>query len=167
MSEQGLPEASAEQWTPPEGSWASSAATRQSMLGNRSRDTAPELLLRSLVHAAGLRYRVAAKPLPKMRRTADMLFRPAKVAVFIDGCFWHGCPEHFVMPKTNQPYWEEKIGRNIQRDRDTDNRLAEAGWLVLRFWEHLEPEACAATVIKVVAARRQEVQASKRPRKTS
>ncbi|MEU3397590.1 very short patch repair endonuclease [Streptomyces sp. NPDC055051] len=167
MSEQELPKAPAEQWTPPEGSWASSAATRRSMLGNRSRDTAPELLLRSLVHAAGLRYRVAAKPLPKMRRTADMVFRPVKVAVFIDGCFWHGCPEHFVMPKTNQPYWEEKIGRNIQRDRDTDDRLAEAGWLVLRFWEHLEPEACAATVIEAVAARRQEAPASKRPRKTS
>ncbi len=96
-----------------------------------------------------------------------MVFRPVKVAVFIDGCFWHGCPEHFVMPKTNQPYWEEKIGRNIQRDRDTDDRLAEAGWLVLRFWEHLEPEACAATVIEAVAARRQEAPASKRPRKTS
>ncbi|MFE2044130.1 very short patch repair endonuclease [Streptomyces sp. NPDC059477] len=167
MSEQESPKAPTGQWTPPEGSWASSAATRRSMLGNRSRDTAPELLLRSLVHAAGLRYRVAAKPLPKMRRTADMVFRPVKVAVFIDGCFWHGCPEHFVMPKANQPYWEEKIGRNIQRDRDTDDRLAEAGWLVLRFWEHREPEACAATVIKAVAARREEVQASKRPRKTS
>ncbi|GAA5056969.1 very short patch repair endonuclease [Streptomyces similanensis] len=167
MSEQELSKTPAERWTPPEGSWASSAAIRRSMLGNRSRDTAPELLLRSLVHAAGRRYRVAAKPLPKMRRTADMVFRPAKVAVFIDGCFWHGCPEHFVMPKTNQPYWEEKIGRNIQRDRDTDNRLAEAGWLVLRFWEHLEPEACAATVIEAVAARRQEVRASKHLRKTS
>ncbi|MEU0307292.1 MULTISPECIES: very short patch repair endonuclease [Streptomyces] len=167
MSEQEVPEAPAEQWTLPEGSWASSAATRRSMLGNRSRDTEPELLLRSLVHAAGLRYRVAAKPLPKMRRTADMVFRPTKVAVFIDGCFWHGCPEHFVMPKTNRLYWEEKIGRNIQRDRDTDNRLTEAGWLVLRFWEHLEPEACAATVIEAVADRRQEVQASTHPKKTS
>ncbi|RYJ31476.1 very-short-patch mismatch repair endonuclease [Streptomyces sp. L-9-10] len=167
MSEQGQLEAPAEQWTPPEGAWASSAANRRSMLGNRYRDTAPELLLRSLVHSAGLRYRVAAKPLPKMRRTADMVFRPVKVAVFIDGCFWHGCPEHFVRPKTNRPYWEDKIGRNIQRDRDTDNRLAEAGWLVLRFWEHLEPEACAATVIEAVATRRQEAEASKHPRKTS
>ncbi|GFH36334.1 DNA mismatch endonuclease Vsr [Streptomyces pacificus] len=135
------------------------------MLGNRNRDTAPELLLRSLVHAAGLRYRVAAKPLPKMRRTADMVFRPVKVAVFIDGCFWHGCPEHFVMPKTNRPYWEDKIGRNTKRDRDTDNRLAEAGWLVLRFWEHLEPQACARTVIEAVTARRQEAAATKRDRK--
>lgn len=137
------------------------------MLGNRNRDTTPERLLRSLVHAAGLRYRVAAKPLPKMRRTADMVFRPVKVAVYIDGCFWHGCPDHFVMPRTNRPYWEDKISRNIQRDRDTDSRLAEAGWLVLRFWEHLEPQACATTVIEAVTARRQEVEASNRPRKTS
>ncbi|MEG8276594.1 very short patch repair endonuclease [Streptomyces sp. AHA2] len=165
MSEQAQPEQQAGQWTRPEGSWASSAANRRSMLGNRNRDTAPELLLRSLVHAAGLRYRVAAKPLPKMRRTADMVFRPVKVAVFIDGCFWHGCPEHFVMPKTNRPYWEDKIGRNIKRDRDTDNRLAEAGWMVLRFWEHLEPEACARTVIEAVTARRQEAAATKRDRK--
>ncbi|MDF6020970.1 very short patch repair endonuclease [Streptomyces sp. JH34] len=125
------------------------------MLGNRNRDTAPELLLRSLVHRAGLRYRVAAKPLPKMRRTADMVFRPVKVAVFVDGCFWHGCPEHFVMPKTNQPYWEDKIGRNVQRDRDTDQRLADEGWLVLRFWEHLDPEVCAAKVVDAVRSRRQ------------
>ncbi|MFI7350191.1 MULTISPECIES: very short patch repair endonuclease [unclassified Streptomyces] len=165
MSEQAQPEQQAGQWARPEGSWASSAANRRSMLGNRNRDTAPELLLRSLVHAAGLRYRVAAKPLPKMRRTADMVFRPVKVAVFIDGCFWHGCPEHFVMPKTNRPYWEDKIGRNIKRDRDTDNRLAEAGWLVLRFWEHLEPQACARTVIEAVTARRQEAAATKRDRK--
>jgi DNA mismatch endonuclease, patch repair protein len=149
-------------WTPPQGSWASSAANRRSMLGNRNRDTAPELRLRSLVHAAGLRYRVAAKPLPKMRRTADLVFRPAKVAVFIDGCFWHGCPDHFVMPKTNRPYWEDKIGRNVQRDRHTDDRLAEEGWLVLRFWEHLSPEECACTVIETVAARRRETAASRR-----
>ncbi|MFF7371880.1 very short patch repair endonuclease [Streptomyces tricolor] len=121
------------QWQPPEGSRASSSANRRSMFGNRNLDTAPELLLRSLVHAAGLRYRVAAKPLPKMRRTADMVFRHAKVAVFMDGCFWHGYPKHFVIPKANRPYWEEKIGRNVQRDRDTDERLSEVGWLVLRF----------------------------------
>ncbi|WP_329208660.1 very short patch repair endonuclease [Streptomyces sp. NBC_00683] len=157
------PEPQTGPWVPPNGSWASSAANRRSMLGNRSRDTAPELLLRSLVHAAGLRYRVAAKPLPKMRRTADMVFRPVKVAVFIDGCFWHGCPDHFVMPKTNRPYWEDKIGRNVQRDRDTDQRLADEGWLVLRFWEHLDPEACADTVIDAVKSRRQAVAGSRRP----
>ena len=143
-----------EAWKAPEGSWASSAANRRSMRGNRSRDTKPELALRRLVHAQGLRYRVAAKPLPKMRRTADLLFRPTKVAVFVDGCFWHGCPEHFVPPKTNPDYWEKKIGGNVQRDHDTDSRLAEEGWLVLRFWAHQAPEECADTVVKAVSARR-------------
>jgi DNA mismatch endonuclease, patch repair protein len=143
-------------WEPPSGSWASSAANRRSMLGNRSRDTAPELALRRLVHAAGLRYRVAAKPLPGMRRTADLLFGPTHVAVFVDGCFWHGCPEHFVPPKTNPDYWREKIGRNVQRDRDTDSRLEEAGWLVLRFWEHQPVESCAESVVQAVSARRKK-----------
>jgi DNA mismatch endonuclease (patch repair protein) len=124
------------------------------MLGNRNRDTSPELALRSLVHAAGFRYRVAAKPLPGMRRTADLVFGPTRVAVFVDGCFWHGCPEHFVPPKTNPDYWHEKIGRNMQRDRDTDARLADAGWLVLRFWEHESAEACSRAVCETVASRR-------------
>ncbi|PYC80597.1 very short patch repair endonuclease [Streptomyces tateyamensis] len=141
-------------WVAPDGSWASSAANRKSMLGNRSRDTSPELALRSLVHAAGLRYRVAVKPLPKMRRTADLVFRPVRVAVFIDGCFWHGCPDHFVPPKTNPDYWETKIGGNIQRDRDTDARLAAEGWLVLRFWEHQDPKECAVATVTAVSERR-------------
>lgn len=141
-------------WAAPEGSWASSAANRKSMLGNRNRDTSPELALRSLVHAAGLRYRVAAKPLEGMRRTADLVFRSAKVAVFIDGCYWHGCPEHFMLPKTNTDYWRDKIDRNIARDRNTDQRLAEADWVVLRFWEHQPAEDCAGVVCDVVTARR-------------
>lgn len=144
-------------WTAPEGSWASSAANRRSMRGNRSRDTKPELALRRLVHSAGLRYRVAAKPLPGMRRTADMLFRPVRVAVFVDGCFWHGCPEHFVPPKTNPGYWEDKIAGNTGRDRDTDSRLEEAGWLVLRFWEHQDPAECAEAVVAAVSARKAEL----------
>ncbi|WP_351232844.1 very short patch repair endonuclease [Streptomyces sp. NPDC002133] len=151
-----------EPWTPPKGSWASSAANRRSMLGNRNRDTSPERALRSLVHAAGLRYRVAAKPLPGMRRTADLVFRPTRVAVFVDGCFWHGCPDHFVPPKTNPDYWREKIGRNRQRDQDTDARLAEADWLVLRFWEHESAEECFRAVHDAVAARREA--ASTKPR---
>lgn len=142
-------------WNPPEGSWASSAANRRSMLGNRSKNTRPEILLRRLVHARGLRYRVAAKPLSGMRRTADLLFRPTRVAVFVDGCFWHGCPEHFVPPKTNPEYWEKKIGGNVSRDRDTDARLEKEGWLVLRFWEHQDPLDCAEEVVEAVSARRQ------------
>ena len=83
-----------------------------------------------------------------------MVFRPAKVAVFIDGCYWHGCPEHYVAPKTNSGYWSEKVARNMARDRDTDQRLIEAGWTVLRFWEH-EPSAdCAARIAAEVEKRR-------------
>ena len=120
----------------------------------RSRDTKPEKLIRRLVHAKGLRYRVAARPLPDLRRTADLVFRPAKVAVFIDGCYWHGCPEHYVPPKTNSGYWSDKIVRNVKRDRDTDQRLEQAGWLVLRFWEHEPSDTCADTISVTVERRR-------------
>ncbi|MDX3317230.1 MULTISPECIES: very short patch repair endonuclease [Streptomyces] len=142
------------EWEAPAGSWASSAARRRNMQAIRSRDTKPEILIRRLVHAAGLRYRVAARPLPDLRRTADMVFRSAQVAVFIDGCYWHGCPEHYVPPKTNSGYWSEKVVRNVSRDRDTDARLREAGWLVLRFWEHEPSDACANEIAVTVLARR-------------
>ncbi|MGW9247724.1 very short patch repair endonuclease [Streptomyces sp. S063] len=146
-----------DEWTPPEGSWASSAVRRRNMQAIRSRDTKPERLIRRLVHANGLRYRVAARPLPDLRRTADMVFRPAKVAVFIDGCYWHGCPEHYVSPKTNPGYWSEKVARNVARDRDTDERLSAAGWLVLRFWEHQSSDACALSIISAVRERRDDL----------
>lgn len=120
----------------------------------RSRDTKPERLIRQLVHANGLRYRVATRPLPDLRRTADLVFRPAKVAVFIDGCYWHGCPEHYVSPRTNPGYWSDKVARNMARDRDTDKRLQEAGWLVMRFWEHQNSDTCALTIVNTVRDRR-------------
>ncbi|MEU4653782.1 very short patch repair endonuclease [Streptomyces sp. NPDC023723] len=142
-------------WEAPEGSWASSAARRRNMQAIRSRDTKPEIAIRRLVHATGLRYRVAARPLPDLRRTADMVFRSARVAVFIDGCYWHGCPEHYVSPKTNSGYWSEKVVRNVTRDRDTDEKLREAGWLVLRFWEHEPSDACADKIAATVLARRE------------
>ncbi|MET8566574.1 very short patch repair endonuclease [Streptomyces sp. NPDC004783] len=142
-------------WLPPAGSWASSAARRRNMQAIRSRDTTPERLIRSLVHARGLRYRVAARPLPDLRRTADLVFRPAKVAVFIDGCYWHGCPDHYVSPKTNVGYWSDKVARNMARDRDTDERLQAAGWTVLRFWEHEAAEDCALKIAATVDRLRQ------------
>ncbi|WP_093477387.1 MULTISPECIES: very short patch repair endonuclease [unclassified Streptomyces] len=141
-------------WVPPEGSWASSAARRRNMQAIRSRDTTPERLIRRLVHAKGLRYRVAARPESALRRTADMVFRPAKVAVFIDGCYWHGCPEHYVSPKTNPGYWSDKVARNMARDRDTNERLRAAGWLVLRFWEHQSAEECSEAICQAVISRR-------------
>ncbi|MER7954511.1 very short patch repair endonuclease [Streptomyces sp. NPDC096030] len=142
------------EWVRPLGSWASSAARRRNMQAIRSRDTKPEQLIRRLLHAQGLRYRVAARPLPDLRRTADVVFRPAKVAVFIDGCYWHGCPEHYVPPKTNAGYWSDKVARNMARDRDTDQRLAEAGWTVLRFWEHEPSEEVATQIAAEVEKRR-------------
>ncbi|MFB7279921.1 very short patch repair endonuclease [Streptomyces hydrogenans] len=142
------------EWSPPEGSWASSAARRRNMQAIRSRDTKPEQLVRRLLHAQGLRYRVATRPLPGLRRTADIVFRPVKVAVFIDGCYWHGCPEHYVAPRTNPGYWSGKVAGNMARDGDTDQRLQEAGWTVLRFWEHEPPEECASRIAAEVEKRR-------------
>jgi len=104
------------------------------MQGNRSHDTQAELAVRRLVHAAGLRYRVNVRPERDLRRTADLLFSRARVVVLIDGCYWHGCPEHFKMPSTNRDYWEGKIGRNRLRDIETTELLEERGWRVLRFW---------------------------------
>jgi DNA mismatch endonuclease (patch repair protein) len=89
-----------------------------------------------------------------VRREADVLFGPAKVAVFVDGCFWHGCPEHATWPKTNADFWRAKIEGNRRRDRDTDERLASAGWLAVRVWEHEDPIQAAARVRALVAARR-------------
>jgi DNA mismatch endonuclease (patch repair protein) len=120
----------------------------------RSRDTKPERLIRQLLHARGLRYRVAARPLAELRRTADIVFRPTRVAVFIDGCYWHGCPEHYAAPRINSGYWSEKVATNMARDRDTDAKLKEAGWLVLRFWEHEPSDTCADTIAAAVLARR-------------
>jgi len=120
----------------------------------RSRDTVPELALRRLLYAAGLRYRVDRAPLPGLRRRADIVFGRAKVAVFVDGCYWHGCPEHYVPPKTNPEYWNPKIAGNMARDRDTDARLAAVGWLVLRFWAHQDAAECAEEVIEAINKRK-------------
>ena len=125
---------------------ASSAAARATMVANRRRDTGPELALRRALHARGLRYRVD-HPLPfDRRRRADVVFPRARVAVFVDGCFWHGCPEHGTMPKANRAFWRDKIARNRARDADTDRRLADLGWTVLRFWEHEDVERAADAV---------------------
>ena len=134
-------------------SWASSPEARARMQSNKSRDTKPELALRSAVHARGLRYRVSAKPLAGVRRTADLVFPRAKVAVFLDGCFWHGCPEHHTVASANAKFWADKVEGNRKRDRDTDGRLAEAGWVSVRIWEHEDAVEAARRVEEVVRAR--------------
>ncbi len=90
-----------------------------------------------------MRYRVDVAPLPGLRRRADVVFTRARLAVFVDGCFWHRCPQHGTSPRNNADWWRDKLDRNVQRDRDTDRALHEAGWQVLRVWEH-EPTAIAA-----------------------
>ena len=122
------------------------------MQGNRSRDTKPELAVRSAVHRRGIRFRVSARPLPELARTADLVLRKTRIAVFVDGCYWHGCPEHHTQPATNSEYWAAKIARNVERDADTTDRLQAAGWTVLRFWEHEDPESVADRVQEKVQA---------------
>lgn len=119
------------------------------MRGNQRRDTLPELAVRRAVHALGLRYVVDARPLPDVNRRADLVFTRAKVAVFIDGCFWHGCPAHGTVPRTNVDYWTSKIERNSERDQETNTVLADRGWVSLRIWEH---ETVTSAVEKIVAA---------------
>ncbi|MFD8557876.1 very short patch repair endonuclease [Streptosporangium canum] len=128
------------------GSWASTPAVRRVMQANRSRDTRPELAVRRALHAMGLRYRVARRPLPHLRRTADLVFGPAKIAVFIDGCFWHRCPDHYTPPATNQAYWKAKIDANAARDSHTTTALQATGWTVMRFWSHEDPRDIATRV---------------------
>ncbi|WP_136101091.1 very short patch repair endonuclease [Streptomyces sp. S816] len=128
--------------------------TRARMSRQKSRNTQVEIALRRALHAAGLRYRVHRRPLKGVRREADVVFGPAKVAVFVDGCFWHGCPIHATWPKNNSDFWRTKIETNRRRDRDTDQRLTSAGWLPVRVWEHEDPVAAAARVLALVVARR-------------
>lgn len=124
------------------------------MSRQRRRDTAPELKIRKLVHARGLRYRVDAAP-PGTRRRADLLFSGPRVAVFVDGCFWHGCPEHATKPKRNTAWWADKIAANVARDRDTDGRLQGMGWRVVRVWEHEPAQAAADRIAAAVITDRQ------------
>jgi DNA mismatch endonuclease (patch repair protein) len=128
--------------------------TRARMSRQKSRDTQLELNLRKALHASGLRYRVHRRPLKGIRREADVIFGPAKVAVFVDGCFWHGCPEHATWPKNNAEFWRNKIEGNRVRDADTDARLAAAGWLAVRIWEHESAAEAAERVRTAVVARR-------------
>jgi len=118
------------------------------MLSNRRRDTGPELAVRRLLHARGLRYRVDVPLDFDRRRRADVVFTRARLVVFIDGCFWHGCSQHYSVPATNPDFWAEKRVRNMARDIDTNQRLEAAGWTVRRFWEHESAESIAAAIAR-------------------
>lgn len=139
-----------EPWRQP---FASSDAARQRMRSQRRRDTEPELALRRALHALGLRYNVHRRPLPELRREADIVFPRARVAVFVDGCFWHGCPQHAKRQhNVNDWYWPEKIARNRARDADTTRRLNAADWQVVRLWEHESSQQAADRIFLILQA---------------
>lgn len=128
---------------------ASSSLTRRRMQNTPTRDTPHELALRRELHHRGLRYRVDVRAVSSIRRRADIVFSRARVAVFCDGCFWHGCEEHMKWPKANAAWWRGKIATTRARDGDTDTRLEAAGWTVVRVWEH---EVVATAADRVEAA---------------
>lgn len=121
-----------------------------------------ERALRSELHRRGLRFRIHRRILVGSRRTVDIAFPSSKTAVFIDGCFWHGCPKHGTWPKNNREWWRTKIEGNIARDRDTDRRLSAAGWLVVRVWTH-EAIETAANKIEATVKRARRQRANTRP----
>lgn len=125
---------------------ASSEGVRRRMQKQASRDTKPEMALRRALHARGMRYRVHLRPVPSLRREADVVFTRAKVCVMVDGCHWHRCPDHYRPPRSNAEWWAAKIQRNVDRDAETDVLLREAGWTVVRVWEHEDPERAAERV---------------------
>jgi DNA mismatch endonuclease (patch repair protein) len=127
---------------------------REIMRANRRRDSGPERALRSALHRAGLRFRVDFPIRPPGGRPIrpDVVFPGRRVAVFVDGCFWHGCPQHGTQPATNEAYWTQKIGANRQRDLSTTAALTAAGWTVLRFWEHEDPGVAASAIAQLIRA---------------
>lgn len=130
-------------------------STSRRMAKTRRSNTTPELELRRELHRRGLRFRVDRPLLPDKRRRADIVFGPSRVAVFVDGCFWHGCPQHATWPATNEEFWREKIRANQLRDMDTNAQLESSNWLVIRVWEHEDPIDAASRVEREVMRRRE------------
>lgn len=124
------------------------AATRRRMRAQRTAGTKPEMEVRRRLHALGHRYRVDCRLLDDRRWRGDLVWKGRRLAVFVDGCFWHGCPEHSREVVHNGAWWANKIGRNRERDEQVTDTLRRRGWMVLRFWEHEDPDA----VVEAIAA---------------
>ena len=133
---------------------ATSSNVRKVMQANTGVDSLIELRLRSLVHKSGLRYAIDKRPVPEINRRADLVFRTAKVAVFIHGCFWHGCRWHYKTPKSNKSFCTNKVKTNRKRDADTRRKLRKEGWEVLTYWEHQDPNEYIFDLVKTVKTRR-------------
>ena len=132
----------------------SSPHATATMRANRGRDTAPEVAIRSLLHRSGVRFRKDVRiDLPDGRVRPDVVFARQRVAVFVDGCFWHGCPEHAEWPASNADFWREKIEGNRARDKRQDVWLTAAGWDVIRIWEHEPPETAVQRVLSTLRDR--------------
>jgi DNA mismatch endonuclease (patch repair protein) len=121
--------------------------TRRRMQRQRRRDTALEIAIRGGLHAQGHRFRVDHPPEPSLRCRGDIVFTRRRVVVFVDGCFWHGCPLHATEPKNNAEWWREKLAANMARDRRHDEELTSAGWTVLRIWEHENADVAIRRVV--------------------
>lgn len=133
----------------------SSVQVQARMARQVTRDTAPELSLRRSLHRQGLRYRVHLRPVPDLRVTADLVFPRARVAVFVDGCFWHRCPEHGTTPRSNAEWWAAKLDATVNRDRRADEELRTRGWTVVRVWEHSPAAEAAETVAQALRVTQQ------------
>jgi DNA mismatch endonuclease (patch repair protein) len=134
----------------------SSLEASRRMAKVRQTGTGAEVELRRELYRSGLRYRVGHVVMQRPRRVADIAFPGLKIAVFVDGCFWHGCPEHASWPKQNAEFWRHKIETNRSRDADTDERLEAIGWKVVRVWEHESPVTAAEMISRLVAAAKAE-----------
>jgi DNA mismatch endonuclease, patch repair protein len=133
----------------------SSKRARNVMLGNRS-ESAREVALRSELHRRGMRFRKHLAPIRGLRCKPDIVFTRKRVAVFVDGCFWHRCPDHGTAPKANGEWWRTKLDANVARDRRNDAALAEAGWTVLRLWAHEPLEKMVLRVVAVAGSSRSQ-----------
>lgn len=136
---------------------ASSDVVARRMQNTAQRDTPAEMELRRELHRRGFRYRVDTSIPGVTRGRPDLVFLSEKVAVFVDGCFWHSCPEHATVPKENREWWVEKLEGNVERDRRHDRELTETGWAVLRFWEHEDLLEAADQVERAVKSKRASV----------
>lgn len=132
----------------------SSDSALKRMQATKPRDTAPEIALRSALYRSNLRYRIDVRPLREFNRRADIVFRSTKVAVFVDGCFWHGCPIHGTQAKANAKFWKNKIRQNQIRDKDTNKQLRKAGWRVIRVWEHENSEKASQKIYNIIMKRK-------------
>jgi DNA mismatch endonuclease (patch repair protein) len=128
----------------------SSDAAHKRMKAAKPRDTLPEMRLRAALDSLGVKYEVDEKPIKTLNRKADILIKDKSIVIFVDGCFWHGCPIHGTQSKNNSEFWIAKISRNQERDKDTDQKLIEFGWKVVRVWEHQDPDDAAMMILSLI-----------------